>query len=96
MSAVSELGALTRNQALSIIKNELGFPRPSPKYLRWYFECNDGVHYVPKVDFTAIRKEVDKNGLVKKLGGVIHLPEFDQRRSAVIAEIRQVINDHLL
>lgn len=88
--------SFSKSQALSLITTELGFPHPSPKYLRWYFTCYDGAHYVPKVDFAAIRKEIEAKKLVEKLGNVVRLPFTSTLRSSVIAEIRHVVEKHQL
>lgn len=85
----------TKTQALKVIEDVVGFPRPQARFLSWYFDVADGELYIPKVDFLKIAEEVKKRDLVRRMGEVRKLEIHDQRRQAVLTEIGSVIKSHM-
>ncbi len=85
----------SKTQALHMIEKVVGFPKPQPRFLSWYFRECDGL-YMPIVNFTSLSKEIRERKLVRKLSSVLHLDHTSCERQAVIVEIYGVIKKHEL
>ena len=91
MCEVSEL--LTKNHALDIIEKVVGFPKPQPRFLSWYFRECDGL-YTPLVNFQTLAKEIKEQGMIKKMGAVLHFDRTSRERQAVMVAIYNIIRKH--
>lgn len=91
MCETSEL--CSKTQALDMIEKIIGFPRPQPRFLSWYFRECDGL-YMPIVNFLSLSQEIRERNLVRKLGSVLHFDHTSCERQAVIVEIYGVIKKH--
>jgi hypothetical protein len=85
----------TKTQALKVIEDVVGFPRPQARYLSGYFDVADGELYIPKVDFLKLAEEIKKRDLIRRMGEVRKLEIHDQRRQAVMMEISSVIKSYM-
>lgn len=90
---MQEQDVCTRSQALRNVEN-LGFLRPAPNKLKWYFDIRADGKYLPRVDFVALKKELNSKDLVTKMGEVAHLPVGHADRQKVEDEIYDVIRNH--
>jgi hypothetical protein len=87
--------AFTKTGALRLIETKLGFPKPSPQYLCWYFRKEEG-EYVPIVNFDALAEEVKQRELVKAMGEVVELSDTESAKKQVLSEIKMVIDKHII
>lgn len=85
----------SKTQALQIIEKMVGFPKPQPRFLSWYFRECDG-SYMPIVNFSSLSQEIKERNLVRKLGSILHLDHTSCERQAVIVEIYGIIKKHEL
>ncbi len=101
MQAQSE-NLLTRSQALSKIKREVGFPSPSPSSLSLYFDLVRGdslddsetIYYKIVADLTAIGYELREKNLIRKWFTVKDRNDSDAEKNEVFSAIKEVVSKH--
>ncbi len=96
MRTQGDMEALTEKEALKFITSKLGFPKPSPRYLCWYFHLEDDGLYTPRVDFDSLATEIEQEDFVERLANVIGFSQHHPEKETVFMQIRAVIKKHEL
>lgn len=94
MRIQGDMEALTENEALKLITSKLGFPKPSPQYLCWYFYKDDDGLYTPRVNFDSLATEIKQENFVERLANVISLSQHHPDKKTVFMQIRLTIKNH--
>lgn len=93
---MQRLDVFTKTSALGIIRDVLGFPNPSPRFLLWYFYLDDGGYYVPKVNFQTLARDIKAQGIVAEVGTVAGLSLNNPEKMKVLRRVQKVIETHKL
>ncbi len=96
MRIQGDMEAMTENEALRFITSKLGFPKPAPQYLCWYFYRDDDGLYTPRVNFDSLATEIEQGNFVERLANVIGFSQHHPEKETVFMQIRAVIKKHEL
>lgn len=93
---MQELDVFTKTSALGIIRDVLGFPNPSPRFLLWYFNLDDRGRYVPIVNFQTLAKDIKTQGIVAEVEAIVGLSPNNPEKIKVLRRVQKVIETHKL
>jgi hypothetical protein len=93
MRILGDMETLSKTAALKIIERQLGFPKPSSRFLHWYFIC-ENQEYVPVVDFNTLAIEIKEKGIVEMVATVVGLPPDDAKKNEVLRQVQKIIQKH--
>ncbi len=84
---------VSRTKAFSMIK-KLGFPRPAPWSLRWYFRIAIDETFVPIVDFEKLACEINETDIISEVARVTSLAEGSKDKLDVFNRAEAMILKH--
>jgi hypothetical protein len=79
MRIQGDMVALSKTAALRIVEKQLGFPKPSPRFLHWYFR-RENQEYLPRVNFDALAQDIQKENIIETVATVAGLAPNDEKK----------------
>ncbi len=86
---------VSRTKAFDMIRG-LGFPRPAPWSLKWYFKVASDKTFVPIVDFKKLANEIDETGIIHEVAQVVESCVPDARKTEVFDRVKKMITSHYI